>query len=328
MRRPLFVSLLAAALTFWIDGLVTFGGDAGPVGWGLSMAIPQLFLLPGLLAALWALRKRDRIAAAVGGGVALSQILGPMGLCFGRAASGPADLRVVSYNIGQFESGRWPEPTVTAVAETLKGLDPDVACLQEAHYHGRDRFGDMLAAQMPGYHALREGGMLLLSKRPFLRHETHVFPSHLGGHWNVQEVALGVDEREMRFLNVHMLPDAYEPGWWPKLSFLDAVERKRRLRNEEMDEVVRRVGAKAGPIVVCGDFNSQPFDPRVRRLAGIMTDAFRATSTGFGYTLTSKAPTKRIDYVWTRGLRPLRTRVVDSPHSDHLPLLAELAFPR
>ncbi len=326
MRRPLRVSLLASALTLWIDALVMLRGDAGPVGWLLSMSVPQLFVVPTVAAVLWALRNRAWMAAGISATVAAAQVFGPLGLCLGRPSSSPADLRVLSYNVGQFEAGRWPEPTVAAVASTIRAADPDVVCLQEAHYHGRLQFGEMLAKALPAYHAYRESGMLLLSKRPFVYGETTHFLSHFGGHWNVQEVAIVVSGMAIRFVNVHMVPDGYEPPWWPKKTFLQAVERKRRLRDEELAEVVRRVGSKPGPVVVCGDFNTQPFDPRYRRLATVLTDAYRATSTGFGYTLTARTPTKRVDYVWTRGLLPLRTKLLSADTSDHLPLLAELAL--
>lgn len=326
MRRLAWTSLAASAATLWIDALLMRSGDEGPVGWVLSMAIPQLFVVPTTLVALWAIRKKAWPAAALSGVVAFGQLFGPLGLCLGRPVSGAADLRVLTYNVGQFEALEKPEPTLTAVAQTIRSFDPDVACLQEAHYHGRHQYGLRLANELPGYHAYQGEGLLLLSKRPLRRKETQLFASHYGGHWNVQEVAVEVAGREVRLLNVHMVPDGYEPDWWPQLPFLQRVERKRQLRDEELAEIVRRVEAKPGPVVVCGDFNTQPFDPRHRRLAAALTDAYRATHAGFGYTLTPQAPTKRVDYVWTRDIRPLRTEVGSAKTSDHRPLLAELGL--
>lgn len=326
MRRPLLVSVVVSALTLWIDGLVMLCGDAGPVGWLMSMAIPQLFALPASAVALWSLWRRERGAALLSLTVATAQVLGPMGLCFGRPLEGRRDLRVMSYNVGQFQALKWPEPTVSWVAKTIHEASPDVACLQEAHYHGRAQFGARLADELPGYHSYIKGGMVVLSKRPIRSAETQMFASHYGGHWNVQETMLDLVGKTVRLINVHMVPDAYEPDWWPRLGWMDRIDRKRRLRDEQLAEIMRRVEAKPGPVVVCGDFNTQPFDPRYRVLAGRLTDAFRATHFGFGYTLTSTAPTKRVDYVWTRDVRPLRSRVIGTKASDHMPLVVDLAL--
>lgn len=326
MRRLVWTAVAVCLTTLWADCLLWFDGDRGPVGWLLSSVVPQAFGAPSALVMLWALWRRAWPVAGLCAAVFVGQVFGPMGLCTGHPSSSPADLKVLSYNIGQFEAGKWPEETVTMVAGTIQRIGPDVACLQEAHYHGRQQFGDRLAKDLPAYHAYHEGGMMILSKRPFEKSETEILASHMGGHWNVQEVTLHVGGRDVRVINVHMVPDSYEPADWPHRPFVERVEHKRQLRDEEIEAVLRHVESRPGPVILCGDFNSQPYDPRIRQLGEVLTDSYRATHFGFGYTSTSKMPTKRIDFVWVRDLRPLRTQVDNSTASDHFPLVAELAL--
>ena len=289
------------------------------MGWVLSSCVPQLFVLPVAVVAAFALRRRAWGAAGIAGVVALAQVFGPMGLCLGRPAEGAADLRVLSYNVGQFKET--PTCSQEGIAAAIRRLDPDVACLQEASQNGQLGRPTRLEALLPEYRFYSVSGMTIASKRPILRAETRIFESHLmPSHWNVQEVWLD----GLRVVNVHMVPEGWEPPQWPGLSWAGRVERKRRLRAEEIDEVLARAGE--GPVVVCGDFNLQPFGPLYRRLAGRLTDAYRATATGFGATLTSATPVKRVDYVWTHGLKPLRTRVVPLTTSDHRPVVAELSL--
>lgn len=324
MRRLTWAALAAAALTLWIDALLWWRGDAGPVGWTLDMAIPQLFVLPCGGVALWALRRRVWPTAVGCMVVAVGQAFGPMGLCLGRPGTGPADLRVASYNVEKFEA------SMETVAAAIRRLDADVLCLQEA---GVDATGfpmpERFRTLLPGYRFYAASGMAILSKRPFRKAETRPFRTPMGpAGWTLQSVMIDVGGRETLVCNVHLMPSSYQlHPTWPQLRPLERVESARRYRDEETDWVLSAARKADGPVVVCGDFNQQPYGPRYRRLASMLTDAFRATSTGFGPSLTSTAPTKRVDYVWTRGWKPLRTRVVPLQASDHMPVVADLALP-
>ena len=129
-----------------------------------------------------------------------------------------------------------------------------------------------------------------------------------------------VKGRPIRVLNTHLIPQSYR---LPGMSWTQGIETARRYRETEFDTILAQLGE--GPVVLCGDFNQQPYGPRYRRLARGLTDAYRATDWGFGWTSRSDIPVKRVDYVWTRGLRPLRTRVAPVQASDHLPVVAELS---
>ena len=90
------------------------------------------------------------------------------------------------------------------------------------------------------------------------------------------------------------------------------------------------------PVVLTGDFNSEPGSPTYRTFAAAMEDARARVATPAGprqtfHGFTGKA-TAQLDWVLVRGFRPrsfatLDTRVDGVLPSDHFPLLVELDWP-
>lgn len=89
-------------------------------------------------------------------------------------------------------------------------------------------------------------------------------------------------------------------------------------------------------VIAAGDFNSTPESHNARdlRLAG-MTEAHDAAGTGRGGTWPSGTllggplawlPRVRIDMVWSKGLRCVRSEVCGATASDHRPVVAEFTL--
>ncbi|NMR19917.1 endonuclease/exonuclease/phosphatase family protein [Cellulomonas fimi] len=105
-------------------------------------------------------------------------------------------------------------------------------------------------------------------------------------------------------------------------------------RLEQLD-VLLRASAAAGPravdvpAVVAGDYNAEPGWPEIARMqdAGFESAVDVAGDPG-ALTFPSRAPDRRIDWVFTRGLEPADVEVLDVPFSDHLPILATLRAAR
>jgi endonuclease/exonuclease/phosphatase family metal-dependent hydrolase len=91
-------------------------------------------------------------------------------------------------------------------------------------------------------------------------------------------------------------------------------------------ETAALVNASAFPKLVCGDLNDVEESPSV---AGFLSSAsLRDLARDAGApapTFPSDAPAKRIDYVLgTADVRAVRAAVVDSPASDHRPVVVEV----
>jgi endonuclease/exonuclease/phosphatase family metal-dependent hydrolase len=97
-------------------------------------------------------------------------------------------------------------------------------------------------------------------------------------------------------------------------------------RRQEIEGVLNLVKSRlssATPVLLGGDFNSEPQSPVATRLreAGLR-DAWAECGRGDGFTYPADRPAKRIDYVFLAGtLRCTTAEVIDTQASDHRPLL-------
>lgn len=101
-----------------------------------------------------------------------------------------------------------------------------------------------------------------------------------------------------------------------------------RLANvAQFREVLGEYGAM--PAVFGGDFNDTPGSRTYAGLNETFEDAWMQSGDGNGFTIPSRSPAKRIDYVWIRRgapLRAVRAWVPVTDASDHLPVVADLAW--
>jgi endonuclease/exonuclease/phosphatase family metal-dependent hydrolase len=94
---------------------------------------------------------------------------------------------------------------------------------------------------------------------------------------------------------------------------------------------VRELLAQYGtmPVLFGGDFNATPESRTWTALSASFDDTWAAVGQGSGFTIPSRAPDSRIDYLWVSkgaSVRPLRAWVPVSDASDHLPLVAEFEW--
>ena len=210
---------------------------------------------------------------------------------------------------------------------------PDLVALQEV----RPRFGAELskllspllphAEVMPDY---RYSGAALFSRWPLdgLEH----FTLSDGGHF-CQRVCLTVDGRPLQLFNIH-LETPYEvygrPGGWLPFGIR---RREDSARDAEIERLLDLVEKLEEPLIVVGDFNTSAGSRAHRRLLRALRDAHQEAGRGLGLTfpqsvsihgLVSPLPLLRIDYAFFRGqLRPLITRTLDQPGSDHRAVVAD-----
>lgn len=102
--------------------------------------------------------------------------------------------------------------------------------------------------------------------------------------------------------------------------------------------IMARVAAlpKDVPVIVTGDFNNAPVGPVYATIAAHLTDAWIAAPRRAGPDATfhdfTGTPDQRIDWIFYRGLRALRTETVTTHRgalypSDHFPVVTTLRWP-
>jgi vancomycin resistance protein VanJ len=74
-------------------------------------------------------------------------------------------------------------------------------------------------------------------------------------------------------------------------------------------------------LIIGGDFNSVPESAVHTGFARKFQDSWEKCGEGEGFTFPADTPVRRIDYLYSRGLRCTDARVVDTQASDHRPLL-------
>jgi endonuclease/exonuclease/phosphatase family metal-dependent hydrolase len=109
-------------------------------------------------------------------------------------------------------------------------------------------------------------------------------------------------------------------GIWMGLSDEDTLR--------QIDEALTYIGSNS-PASFGGDFNSRPEDPEIDavRAAGFADPFDLLGIADPGLTSPAINPQNRIDFVWLRGLIPLRAWVSESLASDHRMVVVEVAEP-
>lgn len=282
--------------------------------------LPLLILVP---LAVWVRSRRYRLSV---GALVLVFAASYGGLFLPRAPiSADPDatpLRVMTFN--HLYLNRDLEDIKAAI---LRG-DADIVALQEltlevAEALRRDLRGRYPHMDLrPALEATRTDGIGLLSRFPLadIRYD-----EAYGG----QRVTVRVGEREVALINLHLnLPF----GERASDRFLAYSARR---RDPQLRALERAITSHTGPFIVVGDFNLSDREPDYRRLERLMTDVYRRTRTGFGFTFPALGtfrgvpvpPLVRLDYVWVRGLEPVSAARDCRSGSDHCLVVADVRLP-
>jgi endonuclease/exonuclease/phosphatase family metal-dependent hydrolase len=241
-------------------------------------------------------------------------------------------VRVLVFNIhaGKDASGK---DNVADVARLIRSTNADVALLQEVD-RNTNRSGkvDQLRtlADATGFSAAfgrsldydgGQYGIAALARNGFIYDETVGLPvtplqERAGGSHEPRAALLAVAVSglgRLQTVNTHL--DA------------SGVDSYRRQEVESVLNIVRARLSAVTPVLVAGDFNSEPDSAVVSRFRDTgLRDAWSECGRGDGFTYPADRPTKRIDYVFLGGtLRCTAAEVLDTQVSDHRPLLVTLA---
>jgi endonuclease/exonuclease/phosphatase family metal-dependent hydrolase len=241
------------------------------------------------------------------------------------APAAPSTFRVMTYNIhhGEGVDGRLD---IERVAALIRDERADLVALQEVD-KGVERTSrrDLPAelASLTGMtclfrnnHAFQGGeyGNAILSRFPVKRWtNTLLRMLRPGEQRGVLQAVVDVGGRDLLFLATHI---DYRP---------DDAERVANV--EQFREVLAEYGNM--PALFGGDFNDTPGSRAYAAMAELFDDVWVKAGDGVGFTIPSREPNKRIDFLWLRhgaSLRPIRAWVPRSEASDHLPVVAEFAW--
>ena len=246
-------------------------------------------------------------------------------------------LSMMTYNIHHAQ-GADDRLDLDRIAEVIRSQDVQVVGLQEVdrHWLERSEFVDQASylAEALDMHVVyganldqdpltpgaprRQYGTAILSRYPILSSENTLLPK-LGTseQRGLLEALINVRGTRYRFYNTHLQHNS--PN----------AESGQAQRTMQVEAIVDEMRDERGPHALVGDLNAEPDAPELQQLYQRLVDAWPAGGTGPGFTISSTAPTRRIDYVLvSRDTRVEGAYVPPTIGSDHLPVVADVTLPR
>ena len=242
----------------------------------------------------------------------------------------PRTLRVATYNIHKGVQGIGPgrRLEIHNLADAMERLDADIVCLQEVRkVHRRQERYFKTWPQLPQAEFLAPDGYAsVYQTNAYTRHGEH--GNALLSRWQV--VSQGHEDMsdhrfEQRGL-LHVELEVHGQVVHVIVVHLGLIAGSRVRQVQQLGHFVQREVPAHAPLLVAGDFNDwggKLREPMAR--LGLRDCAHERVA-----TYPSRLPLTQLDYVYARGLDPLRVTVPRggtwARMSDHLPLVAEFAF--
>jgi endonuclease/exonuclease/phosphatase (EEP) superfamily protein YafD len=230
--------------------------------------------------------------------------------------AGAAPLRIVSWNVLGGRRG------AKAVVEQMAALEPDLVLMQEA---SETRMAEFIRSSpyFSSFH-YRDSSTAVLSRFP-VEPVAEDLPRWRGAAYRV---TIGPG-RTFVCVNVHVrradLKTQLVRGL--SLSALAKAVRQTRAELEGIRSTVARY-VDSESVIVAGDFNLPPHYAGLRRALSPLRDCFARAGSGWGRTAPARMPLVRIDMLFAPpDARIFYCAALDAQHSDHLPLVAEIALP-
>lgn len=246
-------------------------------------------------------------------------------LCFNlHAQTSPQIINVMTYNIHHGE-GIDGEFNLERIAELILINDIDIVGLQEVDkFIGRSMNLDItseFANKTNMYYVFGknidfddgEYGNAVLSKFPIVSHENIKLPNFDSG-----------EQRGLLKTRIQLEPGKIISIWNTHFDHRNN-DRERIFSVQKIIDETKKM--KREPLILLGDFNDSQ-QSKVTRLFQIhFSDTNQENNPGI-LTFPSDIPQRKIDYIfiWGKapGIKTLSTYIINTPASDHLPLIAEL----
>lgn len=203
---------------------------------------------------------------------------------------------------------------------------PDIVGLNEVRSGGADKYDDQsaLLAEICGGEPIfgkacsfgnnKDYGNAVISKLPVLSSEVVTIPDPVERKYKnwyetrcVLCVTVKCGSKPLKILSTHfgLNPDE---------------------RENAVNTVLQIAENDDNPIILMGDFNLTPESETLRPLSKVLENA-AVTLDNSDFTFSSDDPVRTIDYIWYRGVAPIKMYAVKEIHSDHFPLVAYFEIP-
>jgi endonuclease/exonuclease/phosphatase family metal-dependent hydrolase len=260
-------------------------------------------------------------------------------------------LKVISYNVQGFaekNTARFKPEIKNGILTFLVSQKPSILCLQE--YSGKN--SDLFRRKSGGntyFHTYytqkgsKNTGLLIVARHP-LNHPHYMKFAGYRTFGIFSDLVAGRDT--LRIINVHLasislkqddldLLSAPSSAPWEKgnvgnhfLNIYRKLQKAFRLREKQINFVVKTIQSSPFPVILCGDFNDTPSSNAYHRIAGMLQDAFVEKGHGMSTTYAGPLPFLRIDYLFAeKPFQILSYQKYSIQLSDHFPVGMEVSLP-
>lgn len=230
------------------------------------------------------------------------------------------EYKILTYNVHHCNPPAQKGVIATdSIASVIKKSGADIVLLQEVDYksnrvQGIDQPSELsLKSELPYYRFFRaidipggEYGIMILSRYPITSSTSHPLPA--------------IDKGEQRVVGIVEVKPSGQKKICVACTHLDLPKGIREVQAAFIDSLLN----KNKRLIFGGDFNATPESPEIKYLR----ERYTSTSETFEYTFPNVNPDACIDYIFTgkaKSVKIIYHRVLENtPHSDHLPVLAEI----
>lgn len=338
-------------LGLWASGYL---GMLNPVTWGwlalVGYAFPLFLVATVALMALWVFFKQWKLVMQSVIGLLVAFFPASLYCPLNPTQELPSEgvIQVMSFNTENWGHDYYgdldKQETHKELIAYIAGCNPDIACLQESNLGAGDVMKAIDSLIRPKYQFIdtvrSKNGcqMTILSHYPITRKEPIEYESSgngSGAFW------VDIEGKQVIFVNNHLQTMGFSIEDREKFSDMVHGNQERdtmkttshtifgkiydasKVRAEQADAVARFIRMHKGSrMIVCGDFNDIPQSYVHHTIADDLTDCYRTTAMGPGYTFSRYGMRVRIDnMLCSDQLIPYNCFVDNSISlSDHYPI--------
>ncbi|MEJ7736141.1 MAG: endonuclease/exonuclease/phosphatase family protein [Chitinophagaceae bacterium] len=274
--------------------------------------------------------------------------------------------RVLTWNVSRWDEMNKQSKGGTSdrlkMFEYIKSQDPDIVCIQEFFESRMPELFDVnipyftrqlnypyyiFANDFATFNGAYEHGVALFSRYPivdtFRLQYQGSDPGKPGE--SLIRATIDVNGKRINVYTTHLQSFRFTDDDYRNISHIKRADdtdsivevskgiiakfkRSYSVRSRQAVIVKEQLDKSPYPEIICGDFNDVPNSYTYFTIKADRQDVFVKKGFGLGRTFVGISPTLRIDYILAdKGLALLQYNKTRLPYSDHLPLIADFAFP-
>ena len=275
-------------------------------------------------------------------------------LTFSVPSNEPGELKIMSYNVKNFDLYNWSENMKTRekMFDLIEDEHPDLLCIQE-FYNDTFEFKNLSLLKnrlsVKYHHYLqttyltdhkrpRSWGLITFSKHKIINKGSIDFDNSVNNSCMFSDVI--IHEDTVRVYNMHLqsihlgeeeyktiddIAESQNTTMNRVTHLLKKMKRAYIKRSKQVDKIAESVQRCPYKVILLGDFNDIPISYSYQKLSKNLEDAFISKGNGIGETFTGKLPYFRIDYIFVDpSIQIKKYYSIPKNLSDHYPIVAEV----